>query len=203
MKQARWIAVLAMATGLWGCANTKISDSWTDTTLEPRPLGKIVVVGLTDDSVLKRVFEDTFSAALRARGNDAVASYTFLKAGPDTNPDSLVAALRTAGYAAALTARSAGEETLETKTLGSTYYMPQAYYDWGSYYSMSYGAMITTTYNERTGLALIESNLYDLGSERLVWAARSRTEKTAKLKESVRDFTGVIVPRLAETGWIK
>ena len=58
-------------------------------------MGKIVVVALTDDKVSKRVFEDTFSKALRDRGNDATASYTFVEAGPATNHDSLVATLRT------------------------------------------------------------------------------------------------------------
>jgi hypothetical protein len=196
------LGVLALA--LAGCSGgTKISDAWKDPSTEPKPLGRIVVVGLTDDAVSRRMFEDTFAQALRERGNDAVASYPFAKAGPDTNPDSLVATLRTAGYVAALTARSLGEEMLETQTLGSAYYLPQAYYQWGAYYSMSYGAMMTTSYNERSGNVLIEANLFDLGSERLVWAVRSSTTKTGKLKEGVTSYTRAVVKELARSGWIK
>ncbi|HEX6791263.1 MAG TPA: hypothetical protein VF247_08135 [Candidatus Krumholzibacteria bacterium] len=204
MKRTRSMLLLATAVAMIGCSGgTKISDSWKDSALEPKPLGKIAVVGIGDDAVVRRMFEDTFAKALRDRGNDAVASYTFVKAGPDTNPDSLVATLRTAGYEGALTARSLGEETVETQTLGSTYYMPQGYYQWGSYYSMSYGAMMTTSYNERSGRVLIEANLFDLASERLIWAVRSSTTKTAKLKESVNSYTGTVVRELAKSGWIK
>jgi hypothetical protein len=144
-----------------------------------------------------------FSKALRDRGNDATAAYTFTNAGPNTNPDTLVALLRTAGYQAALTARPLGEEMMETQTLGSAYYMPQSYYQWGTYYSMSYGAMMSTSYYERTEKVIVEANLFDLSSERLLWAARSKTEKTGKVKESIGDYTRTVIPELAKTGWIK
>ena len=203
MKSMRWMAATVLLAGLAGCGSTKISDSWKDPSMEPKPMGKIVVVGLTDDAVSKRVFEDTFAKALRDRGNDATASYTFVDAGPATNPDSLVAALRTAGYSAALTARPLGEEVVETQTMGNAYYMPQGYYNWGSYYSMSYGAMMSTTYNERAGRMLVEANLYDLSSERLVWAVRSSTEKTGKVREGVNSYTSMVVKELARGHWIK
>jgi hypothetical protein len=203
MKSMQWVVVVALAAGLGGCGGTEISDAWKDATIEPKPSGKIVVVALTDDAVSKRVFEDTFAKALRDRGNDAVASYTFVKAGPDTNPDSLVATLRTAGYTLALTARPLGEEVVETQTMGNAYYMPQGYYQWGSYYSMSYGAMMSTTYNERAGSELVEANLFELGSERLVWAVRSSTQKTGKIREGVASYTNAVVKELAKSRWIK
>jgi hypothetical protein len=203
MRRANWAGVLALAIGLAGCGNTKITDTWKDSNVEPRPLGKIVVVGLIDDNVTKRVFEDMFTKALKDRGNDATAAYTFTNAGPSTNPDSLVAALRTAGFQGALTARPLGEEMVETQHMGSAYYMPQSYYQWGSYYSMSYGAVMSTSYTERSQKVIVEANLFDLGSERLLWAVRSKTEKTGKVKESVGDYTRAIVPSLGKSGWIK
>lgn len=203
MKRAGWVGLAALAIGLGGCGNTKITDSWKDASTEPRPAGKIVVVGLIDDNVTKHMFEDTFAKALRDRGNDATAAYTVVKAGPNTNPDSLVAILRTAGFQAALTARSLGEEMVETQTMGSAYYMPQSYYQWGSYYSMSYGAVMSTSYTERSEKVIVEANLFDLGSERLLWAVRSKTTKTGKVREGVNDYTRTIIPELAKSGWVK
>jgi hypothetical protein len=189
------------------CSNTKVVDSWKDPSREPQPLNRVVVVGLTDDAVLKRVFEDTFSASLRERGNDAVASYSFVSANAQTNPDSLVATLRTAGYTAALTARSLGEEMTETYAPGRSYYIPDYYYHWSSYYTTSYTTSYTTVgdpgYYERTQKVLVEANLFDLASERLIWAARSKTTKTGKLKESVADYNRAIIAELAKSGWIK
>jgi hypothetical protein len=203
MKQVRWIAVLALLAGLGACGGTEISDQWKDPNVEPRPAGKIAVVGLTTDAVAKRVFEDTFAKSLRDRGNDATASYSFIEAGPSTNPDSLVSVLRTQGYSMALTARPLGEDFKETQTLGNAYYMPQGYYQWGSYYNMSYGAMMSTAYNERQNFALVEANLFDLSSEKLVWAVRSSTGKTGKLREDVESYTRSVVKELARSGWTK
>lgn len=203
MTRAGWAGVLALAIGLGGCGNTKITDSWTDANIEPKPMGKIVVVGLVDDNVSKHLFEDMFTKALKDRGNDATAAYTFTNAGANTNPDTLVALLRAAGYQAALTARALGEEMVETSHMGSAYYMPQSYYQWGSYYSMSYGAVMSNSYTERSQKVIVEANLFDLGSERLLWAVRSKTTKTGKIKEGVNDYTRAIVPELAKSGWIK
>jgi hypothetical protein len=203
MKQVRWLAILALAAGLGACGGTEISDQWKDPNIEPKPGGKIAVVGLTGDAVAKRVFEDTFAKALKERGNDATASYSFVDAGPSTNPDSLVATLRTQGYGMALTARPLGEDFKETQTLGHAYYMPQGYYQWGTYYNMSYGAMMSTAYNERQNFALVEANLFDLGSEKLVWAVRSSTGKTGKLRDDVETYTRAVVKELAKSGWTK
>lgn len=203
MKHAGWAGLAALVIGLSGCGNTKVTDTWKDTNTEARPLGKIVVVGLIDDKVTKHIFEDMFSKALRDRGNDATAAYTVVDCGPNTNPDSLVATLRAAGFQAGLTARSLGEEMVETQTMGSSYYMPQSYYNWGSYYSMSYGAVMSTSYTERSERVIVEANLFDLTSERLLWAARSKTTKTGKVKEGVNDYTSTLIPELAKSGWVK
>ena len=120
-----------------------------------------------------------------------------------TNPDSLVAMLRTAGYGAALTARSLGEETTEAYVPGRSYYIPDYYYHWGSYYTTGYIATGDPGYYTRTEKVVIEANLFDLASERLVWAARSKTTKTGKLKESVQDYNRAVVAELAKSGWIK
>jgi hypothetical protein len=186
-----------------GCGNTKVVDSWSDSTREPAPLPRIVVVALVEDQVVKNLFEDTFSASLRERGNDAVASYTFIKCGPETNPDSLVARLRAAGYSAALTTRSLGEEMTETMTAGRSYYIPDYSYYWSSYYSMSYTSVVTPDYYTRTERVIVEAQLFDLASERLVWAARSKTEKTAKIKDAIADYNRTIIGELAKSGWVK
>jgi hypothetical protein len=203
MNYAGRLGLAAIVIGLAGCGNTSVTDTWKDTNAEPKPLTKIVVVGLIDDKVTKHIFEDTFSKALRDRGNDATPAYTVVDCGPNTNPDSLVAQLRAAGFQAGLTARSLGEEMVETQTMGTSYYMPESYYHWGSYYSMSYGAVMSNSYTERSERVVVEANLFDLTSERLLWAARSKTTKTGKVKEGVNDYTRTIIPELAKSGWIK
>ena len=114
-----------------------------------------------------------------------------------------MAKLRTAGYSAALTARSLGEEMTETYTPGHGYYIPDAYYHWGSYYTMSYTTVGSQGYYERSEKVIVEANLFDIASERLIWAARSKTTKTGKLKESVADYNRAIISELAKSGWIK
>jgi len=62
---------------------------------------------------------------------------------------------------------------------------------------------MSTQYNERQNYALVEANLFDLGSERLVWAVRSSTGKTGKLRDDVSTYTRAVVKELAKSGWVK
>ncbi len=200
----KWSAALACAALAGACGNTKMLDSWTDVNAKPAPFRRIVVVGLSGDDITRRLFENTFSADLRERGNDAVAGNTILPKSSEANPDSALAFLRGKGFDAVLTARSAGVSTEETTIVGTPYYIPDSgYYGWSGYYGEYYGSMTETTYTSRTEKVTVETHLYDVSTAKLVWAARSATTSTGKMTEGMRDYSATVVGDLAKTGYIK
>src|SRR4030065_1197039 len=59
------------------CATTKLTSAWKDPLYQKQP-HKIMVIGVAKKPVNKRIFEDEFVRQLKARGTDAVASYTVM-----------------------------------------------------------------------------------------------------------------------------
>lgn len=203
MKQAReWAFVAAVAMCAAGCAGggTQVS-SWKDTAVAPAPFQRIVVVGLTDDDVTRRLFENTFTEELNKRGNDAVAGYTFLPKGAEAHPDSALALIKSKGFDAVLTARSMGVTTEETLVQGAGYYVPDSgYYGWGGYYG---GGVGSTSYYDRTENIMVETHLYQTANAKLVWGARSTTTSTGKLTETMKDYSKAVVRDMVKSGFAR
>jgi len=61
-----------------GCAATQIIDQWTDPRYTAASFKRIVVIGVSEQTTIRRVFEDEFVAQLQAAGTDAVPSYKFI-----------------------------------------------------------------------------------------------------------------------------
>ncbi len=205
MKRASKVVVgIVAAAAVGACGNTQVLNSWTDSQMTPAPAKRIVVVGLSGVETTRRLFEDTFSQELKNRGNDAVPGYTVLPKGLEANPDSALAAIRKAGFDAALTARSMGVRTEETETVGTAYYIPDSGYStWGGYYGAVYGDITANTYTQRSEKAMVETNLYQTANAKLVWSARSETTSTGKLTEGMRDYARTVVGELGKSGFIK
>jgi hypothetical protein len=195
---------ITLAVLVGACGNTKVLDAWRDSGVTAAPAHRIAVVGLSGDENVRRLFEDTFSAELKKRGNDAVAGYTVLSPQAETNADSVLAALRGAGFDAVLTARSLGVKIEETEVSPTSYYIPDSgYYGWNGYYGPVYQEVNAPDYTQRTRQAMIETHLYLVETAKLVWGARSSTTDTGKLTESMRDYARTVVRELGKTGFIE
>jgi len=68
-----------------GCASTQLVTQWRAPDYRGEPLRRLLVVGMTQQSVERRAFEDTMVSSLRAGGVDAVAAYSVLP--EDGEPD--------------------------------------------------------------------------------------------------------------------
>ena len=69
--------LLPIAMLVTACASTQLSSVWKDPAYQARP-AKIMVIGLAKKPEIRRLFEDEFVRQLKARGTEAIASYTVL-----------------------------------------------------------------------------------------------------------------------------
>jgi hypothetical protein len=69
-----------------GCASSELVDIWSDSSFQPPPLKKMLVISVIKNSVQRRMWEDAFSADLAKHDVTATPSYRlFPDAVPDTN----------------------------------------------------------------------------------------------------------------------
>ena len=84
------LALLALAS----CSTTTIVDQWQSPGYTGGPFKRILVVGITKEAMTRRIFEDEFVKQLKARGTDAIASYTLIAEEGPVDKARLEAAVR-------------------------------------------------------------------------------------------------------------
>ena len=63
---------------LSSCAPTKFVSVFKEDAYEGGNIKSVLVVGVTENQINRRLFEDTFTAQFKKKGVDAVASYTVI-----------------------------------------------------------------------------------------------------------------------------
>src|SRR5262245_8309102 len=91
------VCFLVLAAGFAGCASTELVGQWKSPEFQGPPLRKVMVVGVTTQPGTRRIFEDEFSAALKAAGVDAVPSYTVIPQDGQANQAVLEQAVKSLG----------------------------------------------------------------------------------------------------------
>jgi hypothetical protein len=177
----RMLARLCLAAAplaLVSCApNTQLIHSWADPTAKNHSYKKIVIVGATPQASTRRIYEDSFAAELQSRGITPVPSYTFGDQGK-LDKDAAIAKLKDIGADAVLVTRLVDKENYQTYYPPSytTVAAPTAYYGgWYGYYSMGYTYMSDPGYVANNEVYRVETNLYDLAGDKLVWSGITET----------------------------
>ena len=176
---ARLAAAAVIAATLTSCAaSTQLTSSWADPTAEGRSYKKIVVVGVTNKTSARHEYEDAWTRELAARGIEATPSYNF--GGPDTklDKDAAMQKLQEMGADAVLVTRLVDKDTYNTyyPPSYSTVAAPSPYYGgWYGYYSMGYSYMTSPGYVEENKVYRVETNLYDVHGDKLIWSGLTET----------------------------
>ncbi|MBP2679583.1 MAG: hypothetical protein H6Q82_2648 [Deltaproteobacteria bacterium] len=180
------------------CATTKMTDTWRDDTYRGT-IRKVVVIGIFKEPDTRKIFEDEFADRLRARGVDATASHKIVSDAELPDKDVVIGNVRKHGADGVMVTRVVDMETEKTSVPGQTYIVPTYYTYYGAYYGYSY----RPGYTETTGYAYMETNLYGLGDEKLIWSGRSKTKISATRYELIQAFVKTMLDGLSEAKLIR
>jgi len=196
MKTKMVICCLMMGITLLmlaSCApTTKVNAVWKNENYKG-PIRKITVIGASQRQAVRNLFEDEFVRELKARGTDAFASYTVLPLDQLDDKEKAAAKIKSLGADTVLIARLVDRKTVQTSVPGQPYVVPYYYSSWSSYY----GQIITPVYTYQDDYAYVETNLYDLKTENLIWTARSETWMVEADQTLIKAFIKVMIDRLS------
>jgi hypothetical protein len=198
-----YLRLLSLALLLAGCGYTTIDNVWRQPgAIAPRK--RIAVVGITHDELLKRTFEDRFVEVLKKRGNEAVASYTFMSQAVECDSTLVCSALADQGFDGILTARVVATDKQIDYVPGSTTYVPEtAYTAYHRYYYTVYREETTPGYETERQFVRVETNLFDANDLHLLWAASTTTERQQDVASNVKDYSNVVIDDMAKSGLIR
>lgn len=198
-------AILSLA--LAGCATTSFTSSWKAP--DAKPLGlrglKVAAVVLSPRESASRGAEFSLAREITKRGAIGMPGYGLVPKEERGNPEKAKARLEAAGVVAVVVMRPVSKEKEVTYTPGTAGYWGGPAYRGGfyGYYGRGYGAVGTPGYLSTNTIVTIETLVYDLRTDQLVWAGMSETTNPEKLDEFVVELAGAAAKELEKQGLIQ
>jgi hypothetical protein len=191
---ARWLVIVAGISVLAGCASTTLQSTWMDPGYRGGPFKRFLVVGLSArDVTARRVLEDVVVHKLKAGGVEALPGWQFLASNGPADEAAFTAAVAKSGADAMLMVRLIAVETQ------TTVWPPMGpRFGWYGYYSGWYAYPEVT----QSQIAVVETTLFDVRSQRVVWSATSETINPTNVQKDAPVFADVILGALRKDGFL-
>jgi hypothetical protein len=173
------ILLPALAALLCSCAVTSIKQTWKSPDCKP-PAGKVAVLTIEDRPGLRQGFENRFVKQLAKAGSPAETTFDLLSLAEIKQSKSASAErLRASGAEVLLVLRLMDTATYDRQVRpGGELYAPMITgYDpvgWYDYYSVAY-VSFSPTYGYSKQTIYLETSLYDLKTEKRLWAGITQT----------------------------
>lgn len=204
MTYARASLIVGALITTSACASTSFNSTWKAPDAQPVELAgqKVVAFVLTKNEAARRAAEDALAREITAGGGQGVAAYT-LVAG-DTAPDEAKAKaqIEAAGATGVVVMRPV--DTSKELVATSTYMGPTYGPYWGGYYGYGWGGAWGGGVDVRTNtIVTVETLVYSLPQNKLIWAGQSNTTNPAKVDTFVRELATAARREMTKAGLLQ
>jgi hypothetical protein len=206
MKKSRlWVhaAVAAAVLGIVACSSTTFDSTWRAPDAKPLQLSgkKAVAIFVNKNMTLRRTAEDALARQISAHGAQGVPAYTIFGEEDIRDQAMVRKKLESMGFSGIVVMRVAGKETQVTSTPG-TYYASPYYRTWGGYWGYGWGAAYSPGYLTVEKVVKIETLVYSLDQDKLVWAGVSRTVEPTQVDSFVTEVAKACAEQMEKDGLI-
>jgi hypothetical protein len=201
-QSIRPLTISALILFLGACATT--TTTYTSTWKAPNatavtPVGKTVAaVFVTGNEGQRRSAEDTMAADLTARGAHGIPSYTLLPNDQHADGDAARAKLKEAGADGVVVMRLVGKDQQVTYTPGTAF--PSYYNGFGPYWGYGWHTVYEPGYLETDTLISVETLVYSLLQDKLLWGGTSRTTNPANLNSLIKEVADSTAAEMTKEG---
>jgi len=186
------------------CSSTKITSVWMDQEKSGTSFNDILVIGIAKEQHNRRLFEEQFTAQLNAAGIESEVSYKILPEGTVINHDTVTAAIKGKNIDAVIVTHLVAVEEETVYRQNMDYRPTYGYYDGlYNYYPHVNSYVNQPGYYTTHDVVKLETNLYEVKSEELVWSAQSRSFAPGSAKEVIDELVKLVIKDLTEKGLIK
>lgn len=186
-----------------GCASTTLTSVWRNPSYSGGPFRSVLVMGISKEAGIRRIFEDEFSAKLRSVGVTAIPSYTLIPENGPAESTVLDAAIVKAGAQGMLVTRLLRIERRTDYAPGYVRTVPAVgyYRNFHGYYSstwVTYAPPQAYDYN----IVALETNLWGAQGGELVWSGTTESFAPSNVRQATQEFSDVIIKALREQSLI-
>jgi hypothetical protein len=203
------ICLIALST-LTACSKTttSFSQSYRNPGYEETVFKNVLVIAIAQDQDGRQAFEDALVSAVANEGGSAEASIGVLPHEEQLTEDQLHAAIDAGGFDGVLLSRLMSVDKDSEYTPPKKYNNPRTRYypaspGWGYGYGGFYGFYGTTFaevhepgYFETSTTLTLETNLYSVATNELVWTGRSETIDPDSVEDARASVTEAVAKKL-------
>ncbi len=206
MKTSRlaFRATLAAVTlALFACATTTFQSTWRSPDARPLRLSgrKVVAVFLSKDPALRRRAEDAMAREISARGATGVPAYTVLSDEDIKDREGSKEKVEKLGFSGAVVMRLVGSETQYSyQPAGGVWVGPHYHHFWGGYWGWGWGSVWAPGYLEVDKVVKVETLVYSLEQDQLVWAGVSKTLNPEAIESFIAELATAVTKQMAKDG---
>lgn len=204
-----FVSALALCL-LAACSKTttNISQSYRNPGYEQTVFKKLLVIGVAENQESRQAFEDAFANAINGQGGLAAPSWGLLPKSEQLTEDEVRSAVGAGGYDGVLITRLLSVDKDQQYTPASTYNNPRTRYyaGGGGLYGYGYYGFYGTTFAQvhepgyfKTSTTIrVETNLYSVATDSLVWTAQSDTVDPSSIPDARESMTAAVAKKLKE-----
>jgi hypothetical protein len=198
-RMLSWAMAAAVATATVMAA-PKFTSVWkTPTAREVSFAGKkVAALVISQDESLRVAGEEALARELTNRGLQGVATYRIVPREETKVPDSARGWYERSGVEGVVAIRPVSNEKVTTYT-PDTWVNPYYSSLWG-YYGYGWGTLYIPGSVSRDTVVVVETTIYSVPRNALLWAAVSETKNPKQLGQFVQDLVGASVKELQRQG---
>jgi len=180
------IFIIAAAT-LAACSKTtSIPQSYRNPGYEQTVFKKLFVIGVAENAESRQAFEDAFVKAIAAQGGGAQASWGLLPQSTKLEEEQIRAAIEGGNFDGVLITRLLSVDK------------DQEYVDYYGFYGTTYAKVHEPGYFETSTTLRLETSLYSLATDGLVWTGQSDTVDPESIPDARESMTTAVAKKLKE-----
>ncbi len=187
----KWFGCLLFFTFLiFSCSGTEITRNPVDEAYRGKPMSDILVIAITGNEHSRRSFEKKFVAQLKSVGVDAISSEEAIPMPPDLElkKEAILAAVSQYENDAVIITHLIGKEEKDVYTRGGS-----AHGGFFGFYRSRYSSAHDPGYSSTSTTVRLETNLYDVKTEKLIWSGRSKTWSKGSKNQIINDVIKAVI----------
>jgi hypothetical protein len=206
-RRARALALALVAACAAGCATSRLVDQQANPAYVGKPFKRVLVVAVTNENVLGRVYEDRMVALLGQRGVQGIPAYSALGVTGAVDEATLRSVIAKTGADAMLITRTIAVDQATVSSPGQTAFVGIG---WGGFYGFYSGVWKSVyvppqTQNVGPPVSTSETRLFDARSGDLAWRgviATKDRDGDSDTASSVQKYAGIVYDAMAGDGVI-
>jgi hypothetical protein len=201
----RMLVSIVFSLSIASAGSVKFVSIWKNPNAGPIDLSgvRIAAFVVTPDEEMRLAREETLAAEMRSRGTDCIAGYTVLPGELAKDRDKAKAFLKKAGITGAVMVRVLGQAEKTEYVPGTMWHAGPTYPTFWGYWDYSWAAVYTPGYLKTDTIVSLETLIYSIDRDMLLWAAQSETTNPKDVRKFVKDLVSAAGKEMRKSGLVK